>query len=47
MANKLHVGQRAPMFTATDTRGNNIDLERLLENGPVILAFYPKAFTPG
>jgi peroxiredoxin Q/BCP len=43
----LKVGDRAPDFTLPDTEGNEVTLSRLLERGPVILAFFPKAFTPG
>ncbi len=43
----LEVGDRAPDFTLPDTDGNPVTLSKLLEKGPVILAFYVKAFTPG
>lgn len=43
----LHVGDRAPDFTLPDTDGRPVTLSQLLAGGPVILAFYPKAFTPG
>jgi len=43
----LKVGDKAPDFTLPDTQGIPVTLSRLLEKGPVILAFYPKAFTPG
>ena len=43
----LNVGDRAPDFTLPDTDGNQVTLSKLLERGPVILAFYVKAFTPG
>jgi thioredoxin-dependent peroxiredoxin len=43
----LKVGDRAPDFTLLDTEGKPVTLSKLLEQGPVILAFYPKAFTPG
>ncbi len=43
----LKVGDRAPDFTLPDTDGKPVTLSKLLEKGPVILAFYPKAFTPG
>jgi peroxiredoxin Q/BCP len=43
----LKVGDRAPDFTLPDTEGRPVTLSKLLEQGPVILAFYPKAFTPG
>lgn len=41
------VGQEAPEFTGTDTEGQSFSLSALVEKGPVIVAFFPKAFTPG
>jgi hypothetical protein len=38
---------RAPDFTLTDTEGHQLSLHDLLRRGPVILAFFPKAFTAG
>jgi len=46
-ATPLKVGDRAPDFTLPDTEGTPVTLSALLRSGPVILAFYPKAFTPG
>ena len=46
-ATSLKVGDQAPDFTLPDTEGRAVTLTKLLEAGPVILAFYPKAFTPG
>jgi peroxiredoxin Q/BCP len=46
-ATPLRVGDRAPDFTLPDTDGNPVALSTLLGHGPVILAFYVKAFTPG
>jgi peroxiredoxin Q/BCP len=43
----LKVGDKAPDFTLPDTAGSPVTLSKLLQAGPVILAFYPKAFTPG
>jgi peroxiredoxin Q/BCP len=43
----LKVGDKAPDFTLTDTTGSPVTLSRMLEKGPVIVAFFPKAFTPG
>lgn len=37
----------APDFTLTDTEGQPVTLSKLLVNGPVILAFFTKAFTGG
>jgi thioredoxin-dependent peroxiredoxin len=41
------VGDVAPDFSAKDTDGNTVTLSTMLKDGPVILAFFPKAFTPG
>jgi peroxiredoxin Q/BCP len=46
-ASSLKVGDKAPDFTLADTAGAKVTLSRLLEKGPVLLAFFPKAFTPG
>jgi peroxiredoxin Q/BCP len=46
-ATSLKVGDAAPDFTLPDTEGHPVTLSKVLEKGPVILAFYPKAFTPG
>jgi peroxiredoxin Q/BCP len=46
-ASSLKVGDRAPDFTLPDTEGKPVTLSKLLQQGPVILAFYVKAFTPG
>lgn len=43
----LKVGDRAPDFTLPDTEGRPVSLSKLLAEGPVILAFYTKAFTSG
>jgi peroxiredoxin Q/BCP len=41
------VGDTAPDFTVSDTEGKKYVLSELVKQGPVILAFFPKAFTPG
>ena len=41
------VGDVAPDFTVTDTAGNSLTLSKMVEKGPVLLAFFPKAFTGG
>jgi peroxiredoxin len=41
------VGDLAPDFTVTDTDGRTHTLSKMLENGPVVVAFFPKAFTSG
>jgi peroxiredoxin Q/BCP len=46
-ASSLKVGDRAPDFTLPDTEQREVTLSKLLEKGPVILAFFPKAFTSG
>ncbi len=43
----LSVGALAPPFDVTDTEGKRLELGALLGTGPVILAFFPMAFTPG
>ncbi len=43
----LKVGDRAPDFTLTDTEGRQVALSGMLRDGPAILFFFPKAFTPG
>lgn len=37
----------APEFILPDENGNDISLSDLLQNGPLILYFYPADFTPG
>jgi peroxiredoxin Q/BCP len=42
------VGDVAPDFTAKDIDGNEVQLSKLVDGGStVVLAFFPKAFTPG
>lgn len=41
------VGEVAPDFSAVDTDGKTLKLSELVKQGPVILAFFPKAFTGG
>ncbi len=41
------VGDKAPDFTVTDTEGKTYALKTLLAEGPVVLAFFPKAQTSG
>ena len=46
----LPVGAKAPEFVTTGAIGGKafkLDLERELRKGPVVLYFYPKAFTKG
>jgi len=46
-ASPLKAGDKAPDFTLPDTEGHPVTLSQLIAQGPVILAFYTKAFTPG
>ena len=46
-ASTPNVGDDAPDFTVKDVEGNELVLSKLLERGNVVLAFFPKAFTPG
>jgi thioredoxin-dependent peroxiredoxin len=41
------VGDLAPDFTTKDSLGKTVNLTTLLARGPVVLAFFPKAFTSG
>ena len=41
------VGDLAPDFTVQDTDGKTLNLTVMVKEGPVILAFFPKAFTGG
>ena len=47
---ELAPGARAPNFVASGARGGKlfrVDLAQALKRGPVVLYFYPKAFTSG
>ena len=41
------IGQVAPDFELDDIDGQSRALATMLQHGPVVLAFFPKAFTPG
>jgi peroxiredoxin Q/BCP len=43
----LKVGDKAPDFTLADSQGHQVALSRMLEKGPVVVIFFPKAFTSG
>lgn len=43
----LSTGDTAPEFTLPDQSGREVTLTGLLESGPVVLFFYPKAMTTG
>jgi thioredoxin-dependent peroxiredoxin len=46
----LSIGSKAPDFTLQATQGGNVftfSLADALKKGPVVLYFYPAAFTPG
>jgi len=43
----LAVGAKAPEFVLNDHEGKETSLSDLLQNGPLILYFYPADFTPG
>ncbi len=42
----MKTGDRVDDFTAVDDTGASVRLSELLEAGPVVLFFYPKAGTP-
>ena len=43
----LRTGDQAPDFTLQDQSGQEVSLQALLADGPVVLFFYPKAMTSG
>ena len=43
----LEVGTLAPDWTLPGSDGNDYSLSELLKDGPVVLAWFPKADTPG
>jgi len=43
----LEAGARAPEFELANDQGGETTLSELLQNGPLILYFYPADFTPG
>ena len=43
----MDIGDVVADFSASDQSGNSVALSTLLESGPVVLFFYPKAMTPG
>ena len=43
----MRVGAKVPEFEAPDQTGTVRSLAELLESGPIVLFFYPKAMTPG
>jgi len=43
----LKVESSAPEFILPDENGDDVSLTDLLQNGPLILYFYPADFTPG
>ncbi len=42
----LQVDDKAPMFTSKDQNGNSVNLQQLLEKGPVVLVFYRGQWCP-
>ncbi len=43
----IEAGAKAPEFVLTDHEGREVSLSDLLQDGPLILYFYPADFTPG
>ena len=43
----LKIDTSAPEFVLPDEDGNNVSLSNLLQQGPLIVYFYPADFTPG
>jgi peroxiredoxin Q/BCP len=46
LSKPIRDGEKAPDFTLPDQDGNDVNLYDLLKDGPVVVFFYPKAFTP-
>ncbi len=43
----LKIGTKAPEFVLANDRGGETSLSELLNDGPLVLYFYPADFTPG
>ena len=43
----MKTGEVVPDFEAKNQNGELVSLSSLLESGPIVLFFYPKAMTPG
>jgi len=43
----LQVGSKAPEFVLKNDSGRDMSLTELLDDGPLVLYFYPADFTPG
>ncbi len=43
----MKIGDKVPDFEGLDQSGETVALRSLIENGPLVLYFYPKAMTPG
>ena len=43
----MKTGAKVADFSVKDQDGKSISLTQLLEGGPLVLFFYPKAMTPG
>jgi peroxiredoxin Q/BCP len=43
----MQIGDTVEDFSAQNQDGHEVSLYELLEAGPVVLFFYPKAFTAG
>ena len=46
-AAELSVGDAAPDFTLESTDGKKVNLRELVGKQAVVIAWFPKAFTPG
>jgi peroxiredoxin Q/BCP len=46
-ASPLPAGRKAPLFTLPSSTGTDISLDDLIQTGPAVLFFYPRADTPG
>jgi hypothetical protein len=46
-AAELAVGEKAPDFTLQGSDGSNVSLAQFIGKRDLVLAWFPKAFTPG
>lgn len=43
----MTIGDRAPAISLTATDGSHFNSQEAVSRGPLVIAFFPLAFTPG